>query len=122
MQILQNHAARLIFRAKKKDHITPLLMSLHWLPIRYRIEYKIAVICFKCINGLAPIYLKNILEIYKPKRALRSAQDNLILKKPVMNYKSYGEKSFYFYGPFVWNSLPFHLRDSQNIDIFKKTS
>ena len=120
LQILQNHAARLIFRAKKKDHITPLLMSLHWLPIRFRIEYKIAVICFKCINGLAPIYLKNILEIYKPTRALRSAQDNLIFKKPIMNYKSYGEKSFYFYGPFVWNSLPFQLRDSQNIDIFKK--
>ena len=66
------------------------------------------------------VYLKNILEIYKPTRALRSAQDNLILKKPIMNYKSYGEKSFYFYGPFVWNSLPFQLRDSQNIDTFKK--
>ena len=37
-----------------------------------------------------------------------------------MNYKSYGEKSFYFYGPYVWNSLPFQLRNSQNIDIFKK--
>ena len=71
-------------------------MSLNWLPIRFRVEYKIAVICFKCINGLAPIYLKNILEIYKPTRALRSAQDNLILKKPIMNYKSYGVKIFLF--------------------------
>ena len=89
LQLIQNHAARLIFRAKKKDHVTPLLVSLHWLPIKFRVEYKIAVICFKCINGLAPAYLKNIIEIYKPTRALRSAQDNLILKKRVLNYKSY---------------------------------
>ena len=78
------------------------------------------LVCFKCLHGLAPEYLRNILEIYKPTRALRSAQDNLILKKPVMNYKSYGEKSFYFYGPLVWNSLPYSLRSIDTLDSFKK--
>ena len=120
LQLLQNHAARLIFRSKKREHITPLFIKLHWLPVKYRIDYKIATICFKCLHGLAPEYLRNILEIYKPTRALRSAQDNLILKKPVMNYKSYGEKSFYFYGPLVWNSLPYSLRSIDTLDSFKK--
>ena len=120
LQLLQNHAARLIFRSRRREHITPLFIKLHWLPVKYRIDYKIATICFKCLHGLAPEYLRNILEIYKPTRALRSAQDNLILKKPVMNYKSYGEKSFYFYGPLVWNSLPYSLRSIDSLDSFKK--
>ena len=120
LQLLQNHAARLIFGAKKRDHITPLLMKLHWLPIYYRINYKIALLCFKCLNKTAPIYLQNLIQIYKPRRSLRSSTDNSILFKPVMNYKTYGEKSFSFYGPYVWNSLPAHLRNCDNINIFKK--
>ena len=43
LQLIQNHAARLIFGAKKKEHITPILIKLHWLPIKYRIDYKIAL-------------------------------------------------------------------------------
>ena len=120
LQLLQNHAARLIFGAKKREHITPLLMKLHWLPIYYRINYKIALLCFKCLNKTAPIYLQNLIQIYKPRRSLRSSTDNSVLFKPVMNYKTYGEKSFSFYGPYVWNSLPAHLRNCDNINIFKK--
>ena len=120
LQHLQNHAARLIFRAKKRESVTPLLIALHWLPIRFRIDYKISTLCYKCLNGTAPVYLQNLLEIYKPTRALRSAHDELILKKPIMKYKSYGERSFYFYGPLVWNSLPFSLRSMGNLEGFKK--
>ena len=69
-------------------------MKLHWLPIKFRIDYKVALLWFKCINKTAPIYLQNLIEIYVPKRSLRSSQDTFILTKPVVNYKSYGEKSF----------------------------
>ena len=120
LQLLQNHAARLIYRAKKKDHVTPLLYQLHWLPIKFRIDYKIALLCFKCLNGTAPSYLKDLVQVYVPRRALRSGMDNTKFLKPVMNYKSYGEKSFSFYGPSVWNSLPFDLRRIENIDTFKR--
>ena len=120
LQLLQNHAARLIFRAKKKDHITPLLFQLHWLPIKFRIDYKIALLCFKCLNNTAPTYLKDLVQVYVPRRALRSSTDNSKFLKPVMNYKFYGEKSFSFYGPSVWNSLPFYLRNIDNVDTFKK--
>ena len=120
LQLLQNHAARLIFRAKKKDHITPLLFQLHWLPIKFRIDYKIALLCFKCLKNTAPTYLKDLVQVYVPRRALRSSTDNSKFLKPVMNYKFYGEKSFSFYGPSVWNSLPFYLRNIDNVDTFKK--
>ena len=99
LQLLQNHAARLIFGTKKREHITPILFKLHWLPIRQRIEYKVALLCFKCIHNIAPIYLQNLIEIYTPSRSLRSASDKFCLKKVTMKYKSYGEKSFSFYGP-----------------------
>ena len=57
LQRVQNHAAKLVFRKKKNDHVTPLLKSLHWLPVKERIDYKIASLVFKCLNGLAPQYL-----------------------------------------------------------------
>jgi len=43
--------------ARKFDHITPVLRELHWRPVRYRIKYKLAMIVYKCLHGLAPIYL-----------------------------------------------------------------
>ena len=120
LQLLQNHAARLIFRAKKRDHVKPLLFQLHWLPIEFRIKYKIALLCFKCLQKTAPVYLQNLIEIYVPRRALRSSSDSLKFIKPSKNYKSYGEKSFSFYGPYVWNELPYNLRSCDNLFSFKK--
>ena len=120
LQLLQHHAARLIFGTNKRDHITPILIKLHWLPIRQRIEYKVALLCFKCIHNIAPIYLQNLIEIYTPSRSLRSSNDKFSLKKVTMKYKSYGEKSFSFYGPIVWNSLPMELRNVSDLIKFKK--
>ena len=120
LQSIQNHAAKLIKGKKKYDHVSPLLKELHWLPVAYRIDYKIALIVFKCINNLAPLYLQKMLTLYQPNRALRSSNDKFILEKPKYNYTSYGGRSFPFYGPFVWNSLPFNLRSMNNIDTFKR--
>ena len=50
LQSIQNHAAKLIKRKKKYDHVSPLLQELHWLPVTQRIDYKIALLVFKCIN------------------------------------------------------------------------
>ena len=60
-----NAAARLIYMAPKFCHITPILMELHWLPVRWRIDYyKILLITFKAINGLAPLYLSDLFNNY----------------------------------------------------------
>ena len=119
LQLIQNHAARLIKRTKKHDHITPVLVELHWLPVRQRIDYKVALICFKCLNGIAPSYLQDLLHVYSPNRTLRSAMDSTILVKPTPNYKSLGERAFTFYGPKIWNSLPSDIRNIKSINTFK---
>jgi hypothetical protein len=57
LQSVLNAAARLIFLASKFDHVTPLLRELHWLRIPERIHYKLALLAYKCLNGMAPPYL-----------------------------------------------------------------
>ena len=76
LQKVQNSAARLIFQCRKQNQISPLLMSLHWLPINARIEYKLSVICHSFFLGLSHIYLSDLLLVYTPKRNLRSSSDN----------------------------------------------
>jgi hypothetical protein len=65
LQRLQNTAARLICSIPKHDHITPTLIKLHWLPIRLRIKFKIAMLAFKCIHHYAPLYLVDLLKVRK---------------------------------------------------------
>ena len=63
LQRLQNSAARLITHTPRYLHITPVLLALHWLPVKFRICYKIAVISFKAIYNLGPAYLSNLINI-----------------------------------------------------------
>ena len=62
LQIVQNQAARLIKRTRKRDHITPVLKELHWLPVEKRIVYKVCLSCYKALNGQAPGYIKDFLQ------------------------------------------------------------
>ena len=117
LQIVQNSAARLIFKQKKTCHITPHLINLHWLPVIFRIEYKILLIVFKCLHGKGPSYLSSLLEEYCPKRALRSSSQSFLVE-PRTNQK-YGDRAFSVAGPKLWNSLPEHIRQSGSVDIFK---
>ncbi len=57
LQIVQNAAARVLTRSRKYDHITPISQSLHWLPIKFCISYKILLLAYKALNWLAPAYL-----------------------------------------------------------------
>ncbi len=51
---------------EKYDHITPISQSLHWLPIKFCISYKILILAYKALNDLAPEYLTNLLSHYNP--------------------------------------------------------
>jgi len=57
LQTAQNAAARVVTRSRKFDHVTPVLNELHWLPMVQRVQFKLALIVFKCLHGLAPSYL-----------------------------------------------------------------
>ena len=118
LQVLQNSAARLVMCSKKYDSVTPFLKTLHWLPVRQRIIYKLLVICYNCYHTASPNYLNELLCKYETGRSLRSKQ-KCLLYVPQTATKSYGERSFSFAAPTLWNSLPYSLKTASSIDSFK---
>ena len=120
LQIVQNRAARIVTFTKKYEHITPSLMALHWLPVDYRIIYKILLLVYKAINGFSPSYISNLLSFNSSSYSLRSCS-NKLLQVPRSNLKSYGDRRFSIAGPKLWNSLPASLRNADSLNSFKKT-
>ncbi len=118
LQAVQNSAARLVSRTRKFDWgLTAIRKDLHWLPVEYRIPYKILLITYKALNGLAPDYIVDLIK-KKPTWGLRSDKMSLlVLPKP--KQKTFGERSFMYVAPFLWNSLPLSIRLSPSVDIFK---
>lgn len=119
LQRVQNNAARLVLRKKKSDHITPLLKSLHWLPVNQRIQYKTLSLCYKALNNSAPVYLSDLLSLHTPLRSLRSAADPLCLHIPRIKLSTFGSRSFSVSGPSTWNTLPLSLRQKPSLSSFK---
>ena len=96
LQMIQNSAARLITGTRRRDHITPVLFSLHWLPVRQRIEFKLLLLVFRAVHHLCPVYLSSIVIPYTPTRTLRSADQHLLT---IPRYISSGT----VVGPFLWH-------------------
>ena len=97
-----------------------MLIELHWLPVRARIDYKIAMFCFMSLKcTYAPLYLTSLLKLYQPARALRS-QGSMLLEVPRTKLKTFGDRAFISNGPAVWNSLPDDLRHSSCVVSFKR--
>ena len=118
-QRVQNTAARLVTKCRKDEHVKPVLRDLHWLPVQQRIAYKIALLTYKALHGLAPTYISELIEEYQPKRTLRSASQFLLCTRPpkLCKTKYYGERSF---AAKVWNKLPSKLSAVSNINSLKK--
>ena len=73
LQRVQNCAARLVTRTKTQYHITPVLRDLHWIPVSSRIDFKLCLYMYKALKKTAPIYISDELNLYEPKRPLRSS-------------------------------------------------
>ena len=120
LQIAQNNAARLLSQISKRDHITPVLAQLHWLPIEERIHYKVLCIIQQSFHvANAPSYLREMCKPFESNRPLRSSDDAFKLHIPRV-YSSYGSRSVQYSGAILWNSLPLHLRSPQLPLTFKK--
>ncbi len=98
LQVVQNSAARFLKGCKKFDHATPLMRSLHWLPVQYRIEFKILLLVYKSLNNQALSYLSDLLHPYTPARGLRS-EGKLLLQTPRTRLKTRGSRAFEVAGP-----------------------
>ncbi len=117
LQLVQNAAARLLTRSHKRDHITPVLQSLHWLPARYRVDFKILLIVYKSLNGMAP-YISDLLIEHNVTRSLRSSNQRLLFI-PKTRRKCRGDRAFATAAPRLWNDLPLSIRMASSVDIFK---
>jgi hypothetical protein len=120
LQLVQNNAARLITYTKKREHITPVLKDLHWLPIEFRIQYKLLVLIYKCVHNLAPSYLVDMIQTYQPSyhMSLRSSTQNK-LDVGKARGKKYGDRAFSSAGPHLWNLLPLDIKNSPSLMTFK---
>ena len=119
-QKLQNRAARTLTFTRKYDPISSVLKQLHWLPVEKRISYKVLLLTFKALHGLAPEYFSDLLQWYEPRAySLRSGSQRL-LHQPTWRLKTVGFRRFAVAGPHLWNKLPAHLRDISDIGRFMR--
>ncbi len=118
LQRIQNSAARLVTYSSPRQHITPVLRSLHWLPVSKLIEFKLLLLTYKSLHQSAPHYLQELLHPHVPHRTLRSSSTSQLVPY-ITRTKSYGHRSFSHSSPSLWNNLPHNIRTAPNDNIFK---
>ena len=120
LQRVQNAAARLVLDLKPYDHITHALLTLHWLPIKFRIIYKLCLLVHKSLNNRSPTYLTELfhpISTIPSKASLRSSSTrDLVIPKTNLRI---GDRAFSVSGPRNWNSLPNELRCINDENAFK---
>src|SRR5208282_2048899 len=104
LQRVQNSFARAVIRFRRSEHITSVLAKMHWLPIQYRIQFKLALLTFKVMTTQTPDYLTELVRRYEPTRQLRSCSRNLLEQNRVK--LQFTNCAFRHSAPIVWNSLP----------------
>ena len=122
LQSVLNAAARLVFSSRMYDHVTPLLQELHWLRMEQRIEFKLAVLVYRCLHGLAPSYLSNSLHRVsnlESRRRLRSASTSALVV-PLTRLSTVGDRAFPVAAVRVWNGLPPHVTSSPSLLTFRR--
>jgi len=116
-----NSAAWLVFGSSRYDHVAPLLRQLHWLMAVERIDFKLALLVYKCQHGAAPSYLAD--ELRQPadcdaRRRLRSASSPLLIVNRTQ-LSTVGDRAFLVAAARVWNSLPHHVTSAPSLAVFR---
>ena len=104
LQRVQNSLARIVVGSKRLYHIKPVLAELHWLPIKYRIQFKVALITFGVLTTEQPQYLHELIRLRNPARQLRSSRLTLLDNKKTNI--CFADRAFCHAAPTLWNSLP----------------
>ena len=117
LQRIQNTLARVVTRSRPCTSTAPLLIHLHWLPVSYRIQYKIALLTYKSLHSTAPPYLSSLIQSYNPTRNLRSSNAHRLITPFAPT--CFGSRGFRVAGPTIWNSLPCTVKTCTSIYSFK---
>ena len=126
LQLVQNALCRVVTRSSKFSHITPQLKKLHWLPVRYMVQFKIGLITYKILNQGQLVYLRELIHSYTSSRNTRQGTPKLkflqtsTFDRRVQKSIKHFSNSFSQYGPVLWNSFLFHVRNRPSVASFRK--
>ena len=128
LQLVQNSLCRVVTRSSKFSHITPQLKKLHWLPVRYRVQFKIGLITYKMLNQGQPVYLKELIHPYTSSRNTRRStpklkflQNHTFDRRVHISIKHFSN-TFSHFAPVLWNSFSFYVRNSPSVAFLGSTS
>ena len=110
LQKVQNAAARVVLKLRKRDPIRQEMSNLHWLRITERILFKVIVMTFKCINNMAPVELSSLITFH--------SVENCTLRYMFLE-SVHGRRSFRYAAPRLWNALPITIRKLTVLSNFK---
>ena len=112
LQLIQNRACRVIFGLKKRESVSDKLKSLHWLKVDERIQFKVLLLVFKCLHGIAPPYISELIPL-----------NNLNSTRQSSYYIPRGscDRAFSSAAPKLWNQLPYEIKESKTIENFKRS-
>ncbi|KAI5090329.1 hypothetical protein C0J45_19190, partial [Silurus meridionalis] len=120
LQIIQNAAALLVFNLPKFSNTTPLLCSLHWLPVAACIRFKTLMLAYKAKNGPAPSYLRDLITPCTAPRCLRSSSTARLVPPSFRIRGKYTSRLFSVLAPKWWNELPLDVRTVESLAIFRR--
>ena len=120
LQRVQQLLARVVMQQSSVSPLTSteLLKQLHWLPVEWRIRFKLACLVHKILNTGHPLYLTELIQYHKPSKSTRSSASHL-LSVPRHNL-SFGARAFRVAAPKIWNSIPLHIHQSQTYSSFRR--
>ena len=118
LQRVQNCLARIVTKSPPRTHSAPLLQKLHWLPVNFRIQFKINLLTFKTLTTSQPAYLHDMLSFSTSRRSERLSRGRL-LSVPRTKSKI-GARAFSSCAPLLWNSLPLPVRSASSVASVKK--
>ena len=123
LQSLQNQCARILTKSPRREHITPVLKSFHWLKIQDRITYKILLFTYKSYYNIAPTYLCELISRRESSVNMQLGSDQHQLIMPPISKdcsNTFLERSFIYAAPCEWNKLSECIRTS-SFDSFRKS-
>ena len=118
LQRLQNQLGRLLTNSPPLTRSIPLLRSLHRLPVRFRILFKINLLNYKYLREKQPVYLHSMLAASIPSRSLTSNSDNSLSVPRVKT--NTGARAFHSCAPSLWNNLLLSVHSASSVATFKK--
>ena len=117
LQHVQDNLARVVCNSNRSTSAGPLLRSLHWLPVRQRINFKLAKLCYLATSFQQPGYLADMISPYSQSRLLRSSTQKF-LSVPLHNLDT-AARRFSVDAPRLWNSLPLNCWTAPSVNTFK---